>query len=181
MICKICKKRNHKTSECFHKKNRRKNRKISFQNKAPKTTEPTKLGIDSKSLPKKPNLGQKPKIEDFRPDFKSVQNPKLGLKTLVGGNSLNHQTKTEDLDLKSKFAKLFSSPDSNSERYEKELTFEKRDLELANSKILKLERKVKKLKTDIKSLRAENLTLNILYFTNSNTQFFDKHVSKTSV
>ena len=85
------------------------------------------------------------------------------------------------MDLKSKFAKLFTSPDSNSERYEKELTFEKRDLELANSKILELERKVKKLKTDIKSLRAENLSLNILYFTSSNTQFFDKHVSKTSV
>ena len=132
-------------------------------------------------MPKKPNLGQKPKIEDFRPDFKSVQNPKLGLKTLVGGNSLNHQTKTEDLDLKAKFAKLFSSPESNSEPYEKELTFEKRDLELANSKILKLETKIKKLKKDIKSLREENLSLNILYFTNSNSQFFDKHVSNTSV
>ena len=81
-------------------------------------------------MPKKPNLGQKPKIEDFRPGFKSVQNPKLGLKTLAGGNSLNHQTKTEDLDLKSKFAKLFSSPDSNSERYEKELTFEKKRLRI---------------------------------------------------
>ena len=181
MICKICKKRNHRTSECFHKKNRVKNRKFSFQNKAPKTTEPTKLGIDSKSLPKKPNLGQKPKIEDFRPDFKSVQNPKLGLKILTGENSLSHQTKTEDLDLKSKFAKLFTSPDSNSKRYEKELTFEKREFELANSKILKLDRKVKKLKTDIKSLRAENLSLNILYFTSSNTQFFDTPVSKTSV
>ena len=100
MICKICKKRNHRTYECFHKKNRVRNRKISFQNKAPKTTEPTKLGTDSKSLPKKPNLGQKPKIEDFRPDFKSVQNPKLGLKILVGENSLNHKTKTEDWDLK---------------------------------------------------------------------------------
>ena len=54
MICKICKKRNHRTSECFHKKNRVKNRKISFQNKAPKTTGPTKPGIDSKSLPKNP-------------------------------------------------------------------------------------------------------------------------------
>ena len=39
MICKICKKRNHRTSECFHKKNRVKNRKFSFQNKAPKITE----------------------------------------------------------------------------------------------------------------------------------------------
>ena len=85
------------------------------------------------------------------------------------------------MDLKSKFAKLFSSPESNSERYEKELTFEKRDLELANSKILKLETKIKKLKKDIKSLREENLSLNILYFTNSNSQFFDKHVSNTSV
>ena len=111
MICKICKKRNHRTSECFHKKNRVKNRKFFFQNKAPKTTEPTKLGIDSKSLPKKPNLGQKPKIEEFRPGFKPVRNPKLGLKTLAGGNSLNHQSKAENLDLKSKFAKLFSSPE----------------------------------------------------------------------
>ena len=132
-------------------------------------------------MPGKTTLGQKTKTQEFRSGFKPVQNPKLGLKTLAGGNSLNHQTKTENLDLKSKFAKLFTSPDSNSERYEKELTFEKRDLELANSKILELERKVKKLKTDIKSLRAENLSLNILYFTNSNSQFFDKHVSNTSV
>ena len=109
----------------FHKKSRVKNRKPSFQNKAPKITEPTKTGLDSKSLPEKTSLGQKPKTEEFRPGFKPAQNPKLGLETLAGGNSLNHQTKTENLDLKSKFAKLFSSPDSNSERYEKELTFEK--------------------------------------------------------
>ena len=68
-----------------------------------------------------------------------MQNPKLGLKTLAGGNRLNHQTETKDLDLKSKFAKLFSSPDSNSERCEKELIFGKRDLELANGKISVLE------------------------------------------
>ena len=70
-----------------------------------------------------------------------MQNPKLGLKILIGENSLSHQSKTEDLELKSKYAKLFTSSDSNSERYEKELTFEKRELELANSKILELERK----------------------------------------
>ena len=58
-------------------------------------------------MPKKPNLGQKPKIEGFRADIKSVQTPKLGLKILTGENSLSHQTKTEDLDLKSKFVKLF--------------------------------------------------------------------------
>ena len=112
-------------------------------------------------MPEKPNLGQKPKIEEFRPGFKPAQNPKLGLKTLAGGNSLNHQTKTENLDLKSKFTKLFSSPESNSERYEKELTFEKRDLELANCNILELEGTMRKLKKEIKSLRAENLSLNI--------------------
>ena len=65
-----------------------------------------------------PNLGQQPKIEQFRLDFKPVQTPKLGLKTLAGGNSLNHQTKDENFDLKSKFAKLFSSLESNSGRYE---------------------------------------------------------------
>ena len=54
MICKICKRRNQRTFECFHKKNRAKNRKFSFQNKAPKTTVLTKPGIDSKSLPKNP-------------------------------------------------------------------------------------------------------------------------------
>ena len=85
------------------------------------------------------------------------------------------------MDLKFKFAKLFSSPESNSGRYEEELTFKKRDLELANSKILELEGKIKKLKKGIKSLRAENLSLNILYFTSSNSQFFDKPVLNTSV
>ena len=83
--------------------------------------------------------------------------------------------------VKSKFAKLFSSPESNSECYEKELTFEKRDLELVNPKILELEGKIKKLKKDIKSLRAENLSLDIRHFPNSNTQFFDKPVLNTSV
>ena len=110
-----------------------------------------------------------------------MQNPKLGLKTLAGGNSLNHQSKAENMDLKSKFAKLFSSPESNSGRYEEELPFEKRDLELANYKILELEEKIKKIRKEIKSLRAENLSLNILYFTNSNSQFFDKPVLNTSV
>ena len=56
------------------------------------------------------------------------------------------------------------------------LPLKKRDLELANSKILELEGKTKKLKKEIKSLRAENLSLNILHFTNSNSQFFDKPV-----
>ena len=121
-------------------------------------------------MPGKPNLGQKPKIEEFRPGFKPVQNLKLGHKPLSVGNSLNHKSKAENLDLKSKFAKLFSSPESNFGRYEEELTFEKRDLELANSKILELEGKIKKLKKEIKSLRAENLILNILYFTNSTSQ-----------
>ena len=95
MICKICKKRNHRTSECFHKKNRVKNRKFSFQNKAPKITEPTKTGLDSKSLPGKTSLGQKPKTENFRPGFEPVQNLKLGLKPQSGGNSLNHKSKTK--------------------------------------------------------------------------------------
>ena len=83
MICKICNKRNHRTSECFHKKNRAKNRKFSFQNKAPKSTEPTKPGLDSKSLPGKPSLGQHLKTVEFRPGFKPVQIPKLGLKPLA--------------------------------------------------------------------------------------------------
>ena len=100
-----------------------------------------------------------------------MQTPKLGLKPFSGGNSLNHQSKAENLDLKSKFAKLFSSPESNSGCYEEELILEKGDLELANSKILELEEKVKKLRKEIKSLRAENLSLNILYFTSSNSQF----------
>ena len=85
------------------------------------------------------------------------------------------------MDLKSKFAKLFSSPESNSGRYEEELTLEKMDLDLANSKILELEEKIKKMKKEMKSLRAENLSLNILYFSNSNSQFFDKPVLNTSV
>ena len=103
MICKICKKRNHRTSECFRKKNRVKNRKFSFQNNAPKITEPTKIGLDSKSLPGKTSLGQEPKTEEIKSDFKPVQNSNLGLKPLsgensnlglkplTGGNSLNHK------------------------------------------------------------------------------------------
>ena len=69
MIRKICKKRNHRTSECFHKKNRVKNRKFSFQNKAPKITEPTKTGLDSKSLPGKTSLGQEPKTVEIKSGF----------------------------------------------------------------------------------------------------------------
>ena len=80
MICKFCKRTNHKTENCFHKLRRNKNRfkiknrKPSFQNKAPKTTEPTKTGLDSKSLPGKTSLGQEPKTEEIKSGFKPVQN-----------------------------------------------------------------------------------------------------------
>ena len=134
-------------------------------------------------MPGKTSLGQEPKTEEIKSGFKPVQNSNLGLKPLsgensnlglkplTGGNSLNHKSKTENLDSKSKFEKLFSSPESNSGRNEGENTLEKGDLELANSKILELEEKVKKLRKEIKSLRAENLTLNILYFTGSYSQY----------
>ena len=96
------------------------------------------------------------------------------LNSLIYTPSINKKSKTENLDSKSKFEKLFSSPESNSGRNEEENTLEKGDLELANSKILELEEKVKKLKNQIKNLRGENLALNILYFAGSNSQYFDK-------
>ena len=125
-------------------------------------------------MPGKTSLGQEPKTEEIKSGFKPVQNSNLGLKPLTRGNSLNHKSKTENLDSKSKFEKLFSSPESNSGRNEGENTLEKGDLELANSKILEPEEKIKKLRKEIKSLRAENFTLNILYFTGSDSQFFDR-------
>ena len=59
------------------------------------------------------------------------------------------------------------------ERGEKIL--EKGCLESPSSRILELEEKVKKLKRQVKDLREENLSLNILYFTSSNSQYFDKN------
>ena len=79
MICKFCKRTNHKTENCFHKLRRNinrfkiKNRKPSFQNKAPKITEPTTTGIDSKSLSGKTSLGQEPKTEEIKSGFKPVK------------------------------------------------------------------------------------------------------------
>ena len=110
MICKFCKRTNHKTSDCYHKlrrKNRIKNRKPSFQNKAPKfdkITEPAITGPDSKSVSVKSSLGQNPKTEEINLGLNPVQNSKLGLKPLPGGN----------LDSNAKFGKLISKPDSKS-------------------------------------------------------------------
>ena len=95
MICKFCKRTNHKTSDCFHKLHREiriKNRKTSFQNKAPKfdkSTESTTTGIDSKSVSGKNSLGQKPKTGEINSGLNPVQISAIGLKALSGGNSLN--------------------------------------------------------------------------------------------
>ena len=75
-----------------------------------------------KDFESKPILGKKPKTKEFRLGFEPVHNLKIGLKPPSGGNSLNHKSKAENLDLKSKFEKLFSSPESNSGRYVEELT-----------------------------------------------------------
>ena len=125
-------------------------------------------------MSEKNSLGEKPKTEENNSGFNPVQNSNIGLKPLPGRNSLNKKSKTENLDSKSKFKKLFSTPESNSGWNEGESTPEKGNLELANSKILELEEKVKKLKKQIKSLKAENLSLNILYFIGSNSKYFDK-------
>ena len=200
MICKICKRRNHKTENCFHNLRRNKNRfkiqnkKPSFQNKALKITEPT--GLDLKSLPLKPSLDQESKTEKFKSGFKSPPNSKLGLKPLHGENSklglkpldgenpnlgpktlngdcsLNYKSKTQNLESNSKFENLILTPDSNSGRKEGRKTLEKGCLEFPNSRILELENRVKKLKKEVKSLREENLSLNVLYFTSQNSDFF---------
>ena len=202
MICKICKRRNHKTENCFHNLRRNKNRfkiqnkKPSFQNKALKITEPT--GSDSKSLPLKPSLDQESKTEKFKSGFKSPPNSKLGLKPLHGENSklglkpldgenpnlgpktlngdcsLNYKSKTQNLDSKSKFENLIF-PETNSGRKESRKTLEPGCLEFPNSRILELENRVKKLKKEVKSLRQENLILNILYFSSQNSNFFEKN------
>ena len=93
MICTFCKRRNHKTENCFHKLRRNKNRfkiknrKPSFQNKAPKITEPTKTGLDTNSLPLKSSLDQESKTEKIKSGFKPDPNSNLGLKSLYGENS----------------------------------------------------------------------------------------------
>ena len=131
MIFKFCKRTNHKTSDCFHKlrrKNRIKNRKPSFQNKAPKfdkTTEPTITGLDSKSVSVKSSLGQKPKTGEINSGLNPVQNSNKGLKPLSGENSLNQKSKTENLDSNSKFEKLISNPDSKSGWKEENKTLDK--------------------------------------------------------
>ena len=167
MICKLCKRTNHKTFDCFfRRKNRIKNRKPSFQNKAPKIdkiTEPAITDPDLKSAPVKSSLGQKPKPAEINSGLNPVQNSNLGLKPLPGGN----------LDSNSKFGKLISKPDSKSGWKEGNETLEKGCLEFPSSRILELEEKVKKLKRQVKDLREENLSLNILYFTSSNSQYFD--------
>ena len=168
MICKFCKRTNHKTFDCFfRRKNRIKNKNPSFQNKAPKIdkiTEPTKIEPDLKSAPVNSNLGQKPKPTEINSGLKPVQNSNLGIKPLKGGN----------LGSNSKFENLISKPDSKSGLKQGNKTLEKECLESPSSRILKLEGKVKKLKREIKNLREENLALNILYFTSSNSHYFDK-------
>ena len=161
MICKFCKRTNHKTSDCFHKirrKNRIKNRKPSFQNKAPKIdkiTEPAITDPDSKSVPVKSSLGQKPKTEEINSGLNPVQNSNLGLKPLKGGN----------LESNSKFEKLISNPDSKSGWKEGNKTLEKGCLESPSSRILELEGKIKKNKeTSKKSERREFISKYFIFY-----------------
>ena len=130
MICKFCKRTNHKTFDCFfRRKNRIKNRKPSFQNKAPKfdkITEPAITGPDSKSVSVKSSLDQNPKTEEINSGLTPVQNSNKGLKPLSGENSLNQKSKTENLDSNFKFEKLISKPDSKSGWKEGNKTLEKR-------------------------------------------------------
>ena len=119
MTCRVCKRHNHKTFDCFfRRKNRIKHKNPSFQNKAPKIdkiTEPTEIQPDSKSAPVNSNLGQKPKPTEINSGLKPVQNSNLGIKPLKGGN----------LGSNSKFENLILTPDSNSWRKEGRKTLEK--------------------------------------------------------
>ena len=87
MICKFCKRTNHKTFDCFfRRKNRIKHKNPSFQNKAPKIdkiTEPAKTDPYLKSAPVKSSLGQKPKQAEINSGLNPVQNSNKGLKPLV--------------------------------------------------------------------------------------------------
>ena len=110
------------------------------------------------------SLGQNPKTEEINSGLNPVQNSNLGLKPLKGGN----------LESKSKFEIYISKPDSKSGWKGGNKTLEKGCLEFPSSRILELEEKIKKMKRQVKDLREENLSLNILYFTSSNSQYFDK-------
>ena len=103
MICNICKKTNHKTTDCFHNfhiKNRIKNRKNSFQNKTPqfdKYIEPAKTDTGSNPTPGKVspgrnpktgkiNLGSNPKSEKSNVSLDSKSRLKRRLKPLKRGS-----------------------------------------------------------------------------------------------
>ena len=104
MIRKYCKKTNHRTSDCFHKKNRIKDKKNSLLHKTPqfdKSTELTKSGSNP------------------------VHNSNVGLKPLSGGNSLSQKSKSGNLDVNPKFEKSNSCSDSKSELNEEDKTLEK--------------------------------------------------------
>ena len=96
MICKFCKRTNHKTLDCFfRRKNRIKHKNPSFQNKAPKIdkiTEPAKTDPYLKSAPVKSSLGQKPKQAEINSGLNPVQNSNKGLKPLSEGNSLTQKS-----------------------------------------------------------------------------------------
>ena len=91
MTCKFCKRKNHTIENCFHKFRRdktrfkAKNKKPSFQNKALKSTEPTKLDV---SLSGKISLEADEIKSGFIPVKTPVQgsNPSLEKTPVQGSN-----------------------------------------------------------------------------------------------
>ena len=185
MFCKFCKRFGHSAFNCYHRKFRfysrpkpsylRKRGKALFKSDKIKT-EPTKIIADSNSADQCKEISDSNSADFIRPITDSCS---VDLKPITESNSVDTVDINDDSNSSEEFDNLIKSivkkqaPKVKISDYK--LTPNEEKPVSKCEKCLDLQDKINKLKRTVKDLRAENLSLNLLYFSSENTKFFDNH------
>ena len=175
MFCKFCKRPNHNIYNCYHRKHRFSSKaKPSNHWKRGKTllktdrnnkTEPTKLIADSNSAELIKHIADSNSADVIKPiaDSNSVD--------IIEQNDDSNSSENE-------LIKGIKSPATNAEESDNRVNPINKPSISKCEMCKNFEHKIKKLKQQVKDLRAENLSLNLLYFSAENTKFFEDFQTK---
>lgn len=187
MFCKFCKRPNHNIYNCYHRKHRfsskakpsnhRKRGKTLFKTDRNIKTEPTKLIADSNSAELIKDIADSNSADVIKPIADS--NSAEIIKNIADSNSVDIIEQNDDSNSsENELIKGIKSPATNAEESGNRVNPINKP-SISKCKMCKnFEHKIKKLKQQVKDLRAENLSLNLLYFSAENTKFFDDFPTK---
>ena len=186
MFCMFCKKFGHSAYNCYHRRFRfhsrskpsylRKRGKVLFKSDKITKTEPTKIIADSNSADQSKEISDSNSVDFIWPitDSNSVD-----LKPITESNSVDTVEINDDSNSSEEFDNLIKSivkkPSPKVEISDYRLTPNDQRPVSKCETCQNLRDKINKLKRTVKDLRAENLSLNLLYFSSENTKFFDNH------